>query len=297
MTQLTHKQQQLFNALSIVVGNAMYALTVVLFLMPSGLITGGATGIALAFNKVTGLPVSAVLFVVNVVMLLLGWWVLGSRFALNTMASTVLSPFFMALWERLLGDLVLTDDLVLNTVFAGFGIGISLGITIRAGASTGGMDIPPLVLQKWFRWPVSITMMLFDIAILLVQAAFSQPEQVLYGIVLVIVYTVVLDKVRSTQNAGALFRTGDAFAVEQIFCAASPPLRSAVTSTKRLWGQDDRCCGAVCPRREGVRFPQRERTVLIRHAVKQKAAPEGGQLFFVVYGFYRRITISSVSVV
>ena len=56
MTQLTRKQQQLFNALSIVVGNAMYALTVVLFLMPSGLITGGATGIALAFNKVTGLP-------------------------------------------------------------------------------------------------------------------------------------------------------------------------------------------------------------------------------------------------
>ena len=143
MTQLTRKQQQLFSALSIVVGNAMYALTVVLFLMPSGLITGGATGIALAFNKVTGLPVSAVLFVVNVAMLLLGWWVLGRRFALNTMASTVLSPFFMALWERLLGSLVLTDDLVLNTVFAGFGIGISLGITIRAGASTGGMDIPP----------------------------------------------------------------------------------------------------------------------------------------------------------
>ena len=195
MTQLTRKQQQLFNALSIVVGNAMYALTVVLFLMPSGLITGGATGIALAFNKVTGLPVSAVLFVVNVAMLLLGWWVLGRRFALNTMASTVLSPFFMALWERLLGNLVLTDDLVLNTVFAGFGIGISLGITIRAGASTGGMDIPPLVLNKWFHLPVSATMMVFDLIILAVQAAFSPLQQCLYGIVMVIVYTVVLDKV------------------------------------------------------------------------------------------------------
>ena len=195
MTQLTHKQQQLFNALSIVVGNAMYALTVVLFLMPSGLITGGATGIALAFNKVTGLPVSAVLFVVNVAMLLLGWWVLGRRFALNTLASTVLSPFFMALWERLLGSLVLTDDLVLNTVFAGFGIGISLGITIRAGASTGGMDIPPLVLNKWFHLPVSATMMVFDLIILAVQAAFSPLQQCLYGIVMVIVYTVVLDKV------------------------------------------------------------------------------------------------------
>ena len=195
MTQLTRKQQQLFNALSIVVGNAMYALTVVLFLMQSGLITGGATGIALAFNKVTGLPVSGVLFVVNMGMLLLGWWVLGRRFALNTMASTVLSPFFMALWERLLGNLVLTDDLVLNTVFAGFGIGISLGITIRSGASTGGMDIPPLVLNKWFHLPVSATMMAFDFAILAMQAAFSPIQQSLYGIVLVIVYTVVLDKV------------------------------------------------------------------------------------------------------
>ena len=211
MTQLTHKQQQLFNALSIVVGNAMYALTVVLFLMPSGLITGGATGIALAFNKVTGLPVSAVLFVVNVAMLLLGWWVLGRRFALNTMASTVLSPFFMALWERLLGNLVLTDDLVLNTVFAGFGIGISLGITIRAGASTGGMDIPPLVLNKYFHIPVSAsmlvfdmlilclpvssTMMVFDFIILAAQAAFSPVRQSLYGVVMAIIYTVVLDKV------------------------------------------------------------------------------------------------------
>ena len=219
MTQLTHKQQQLFNALSIVVGNAMYALTVVLFLMPSGLITGGATGIALAFNKVTGLPVSAVLFVVNVVMLLLGWWVLGRRFALNTMASTVLSPFFMALWERLLGNLVLTDDLVLNTVFAGFGIGISLGITIRAGASTGGMDIPPLVLQKWFRWPVSVTMMLFDIAILLVQAAFSQPEQVLYGIVLVITHTIVMDK---------MLMLGDSRTEVKIISTRSDEIRTAI---------------------------------------------------------------------
>lgn len=219
MTQLTRKQQQLFNALSIVVGNAMYALTVVLFLMPSGLITGGATGIALAFNKVTGLPVSAVLFVVNVVMLLLGWWVLGRRFALNTMASTVLSPFFMALWERLLGNLVLTDDLVLNTVFAGFGIGISLGITIRAGASTGGMDIPPLVLQKWFRWPVSITMMLFDIAILLVQAAFSQPEQVLYGIVLVITHTIVMDK---------MLMLGDSRTEVKIISTRSDEIRTAI---------------------------------------------------------------------
>ena len=184
-------QQLLLNSLAIILGNALYSLAVALFLEPAGLITGGATGIALAFGRLTGLSVSGFLFLFNMSMLVWGWAVLGKKFALNTLASSVLSPAFLALFERLLDGRVLTEDIFLCTIFSGLGIGVALGMVIRAGASTGGMDIPPLVLQKWFRWPVSITMMLFDIAILLVQAAFSQPEQVLYGIVLVITHTIV----------------------------------------------------------------------------------------------------------
>ena len=159
MIKLSYTQQIAFNSLSIIVGNALYALTVVLFLVPSGLITGGATGIALGINRALGLPVSGVLFVINMTMLTVGWVLLGRRFAITTIASTVLSPMFLALWERVFTGFVLTDDLVLNTIFAGFGIGISLGITIRSGASTGGMDIPPLVLNKYFHIPVSASMM------------------------------------------------------------------------------------------------------------------------------------------
>ena len=73
MIQLSYKQQIAFNSLSIIAGNALYALTVVLFLVPSGLITGGATGIALGVNRVLGLPVSGVLFAINISMLVLGW--------------------------------------------------------------------------------------------------------------------------------------------------------------------------------------------------------------------------------
>ena len=219
MTQLTHKQQQLFNALSIVVGNAMYALTVVLFLMPSGLITGGATGIALAVNKAVGLPVSGVLFVINITMLVLGWMVLGSRFALTTIASTILSPLFLALWERVFADFVLTDDLVLNTIFAGLGVGVSLGITIRAGASTGGMDIPPLVLNKYFHIPVSASMLVFDLLILCLQAAFSPLQQCLYGIVLVITHTIVMDK---------MLMLGDSRTEVKIISTRSDEIRTAI---------------------------------------------------------------------
>ena len=191
----THRRQLFWNSLVIVFGNAVYALTVALFLEPAGLVTGGATGIALAFGRLTGLSVSGFLLVFNLAMLVWGWAVLGRAFALNTLASSILSPVFLALWERLLADRVLTEDIFLCTVFAGLGIGVALGLVIRAGASTGGMDIPPLVLNKWFHLPVSSTMMVFDFIILAAQAAFSPVRQSLYGVVMAIIYTVVLDKV------------------------------------------------------------------------------------------------------
>lgn len=179
---------------AVAAGNALYALTVKLFLLPSGLVTGGTTGIALAVNRLSGAPISAFVLGFNVLMLGLGWLVLGRRFALTTLASTFLYPLALEGFDRLLGGYVLTQDVLLCTLFSGLGIGISLGLVIRSGASTGGMDIPPLVLQKLFRIPVSASMYAFDVCILLAQAFFNTADRVLYGIVLVMIYTVVLDK-------------------------------------------------------------------------------------------------------
>lgn len=191
----SHCRHFILNSAAIVFGNALYSLAVALFLEPAGLITGGATGIALAFGRLTGLSVSGFLLAFNIAMLVWGWVVLGRAFALNTLASSILSPAFLALWEGLLHGRVLTEDIFLCTVFAGLGIGAALGMVIRAGASTGGMDIPPLVLQKWFRWPVSATMLIFDIAVILIQIPFSPVPQLLYGIVAIIIQVMVLDKV------------------------------------------------------------------------------------------------------
>ena len=215
----SHCRHFILNSAAIVFGNALYSLAVALFLEPAGLITGGATGIALAFGRLTGLSVSGFLLAFNIAMLVWGWVVLGRAFALNTLASSILSPAFLALWEGLLHGRVLTEDIFLCTVFAGLGIGAALGMVIRAGASTGGMDIPPLVLQKWFRLPVSLTMMVFDIAILLVQALFSQSDQVLYGIVLVILHTIVMDK---------MLLMGDSRTQVKIISAQSDAIREAI---------------------------------------------------------------------
>lgn len=194
MIQNTHWKQLARNWASILFGNALYSLAVALFLEPSGLITGGATGIALAIGRLTGLPVSGLLLFINLAMLVWGWAVLGRAFALNTLASSVLSPAFLGLFEGLLAGRVLTEDIFLYTVFSGLGIGVALGLVIRSGASTGGLDIPPLVLNKWFKLPVSATMLTFDIAVLLMQAVFSPVQQVLYGVVMVLIHTIVMDK-------------------------------------------------------------------------------------------------------
>lgn len=191
---MENKNKWLRSVLAVAAGNLLYALTVKLFLLPSGLVTGGTTGIALTVNHLTGMSVSTFVLLFNVVMLLLGVIVLGKGFAVTTLASTFLYPAALEIFDRLLGDLVLTDDLLLCTAFTGLGIGLALGIVIRAGASTGGMDIPPLVLQKTMRIPVSVSMYVFDVMILLMQALFRPAENILYGILLVMVYTIVLDK-------------------------------------------------------------------------------------------------------
>ena len=180
--------------ISVIIGNFLYALTVKLFLLPAGLVTGGTTGIALTVNYLTDLPISWFVLAFNILMLVLGFFILGKAFAVTTLASTFLYPLSLELLDRILGDYVLTQDILLCTLFSGLGIGMALGIVIRSGASTGGMDIPPLVLRKTLRIPVSVSMYAFDVCILLSQAIFRPAENILYGVVLVLVYTLVLDK-------------------------------------------------------------------------------------------------------
>lgn len=178
----------------VILGNMLYALAVKLFLLPSGLITGGTTGIALVMNHVAGVPVSLFVLVFNVVMLAAGYLLLGRTFAVTTVVSTFVYPLSLELFNQVLGDLVVTRDIILCMFFSGLGIGAALGIVIRAGASTGGMDIPPLVLNRYFKIPVSVSMYVFDFCILIAQMFYNPPEKILYGILLVLVYTMVLDK-------------------------------------------------------------------------------------------------------
>lgn len=179
----------------VMIGNIIYALVVKLFILPTNLMSSGTTGIALLANHFLGIPVSFFILIFNVCMLILGLIVLGKKFAMTTIASTLMYPIALEFFNQTLGEFVITNNELLNTIFAGLGIGLALGIVIRSGASTGGMDIPPLVLNHFFRIPVSVSLYVFDFIILSSQSLYNPLERLLYGIILILLTSIVLDKV------------------------------------------------------------------------------------------------------
>ena len=181
--------------LYILAGNTIYAAAIVMFILPNDLITGGTTGLALFFNHQFNIPITAFVSVFNLTMFIIGFFVLGKKFALTTVISTFYYPFIFGILEQIPELRGMTNDPMLSVICGGIMIGFGIGIVIRVGASTGGVDIPPLVLNKKFSIPVSVSLYAIDFTILILQMLFSNREQVLYGILLVLIYTVVLDKV------------------------------------------------------------------------------------------------------
>ncbi len=190
-----HIPQRLRNLLMVLAGNAIYATAVVMFILPCGLISGGTTGLALIGQHWFNIPISNFVMVSNVIMFILGAVIMGRWFALNTAISTFCYPIFLELLGRIPGIDTMTRDPMLATVFAGVLIGAGIGLVIAAGASSGGMDIPPIIANKFLGIPVSVGMYTLDFFILIGQMFFANKEQILYGLLLVLLYTTVLDKV------------------------------------------------------------------------------------------------------
>ena len=181
--------------LLVLLGNTVYVFAVKLFLLPADLISCGTTGIALTVNHLFGIPLSAFILTFNIAMLILGWWILGRQFALTTVVSSLFYPVALEILDRTMGTVQITDNMLLNVLFAGMGLGLGLGIVIRSGASTGGMDIPPLVLRKLFRIPVAASLWAFDFLIMLTQMTYHEMEDLLYGILLLIAISASMNKV------------------------------------------------------------------------------------------------------
>ena len=182
-------------AVGVLLGNAILAFTVAAFIVPHGIIMGGATGIGLTINHYLPINLSIIIFVVNGVLFLLGAFVLGKEFALATIASTFIYPTFLSVVQAIPGIDSLTDNIMLATLYGGALLGIGIGLIVRVGSSTGGTDILALVFNKWFHIPVAGLLYVVDFLVLGFQMFFSDTEQIMYGILSLVLTTMILNKV------------------------------------------------------------------------------------------------------
>ncbi len=181
----------------ILAANLFFSVGTAYFLVPSGMISGGVTGLALGLDRGFGIPKDITVWVVQIALFLVGLVMVGRDFAATTLIGSFAYPAFFSVTTRI-ADMTgpVTDDPFLCLIFAGLTFGIGIGVILRQGASTGGTDIVAVVLNKKLGLPLSATLYVVDALVLVTQVFFvDTTEQALYGILFVMFYSIVLDVV------------------------------------------------------------------------------------------------------
>ncbi len=183
-------------SLFLLVGNAILAFGVAAFIIPKNILMGGTTGIGILLNKLIPVETSLIVLILNLILLFTGLFVLGKKFFVTTVVSSILYPIMLGIMQRIPNIDKITDNTLLAVILGGAILGISIGMVMRVGSSTGGLDVLSLMLNKWTHLPVAILVYVCDIVVLLAQMALgSKPEDLLFGIVLIVLQSIVLDKV------------------------------------------------------------------------------------------------------
>ena len=176
------------------IGNTMLAFAICAFVVPQDFMMGGASGIALAIQNFLPIRLSVLSAMINSALFCLGWAFLGWQFAARSLVSTVIYPLIMAVFEELpLATLFAGEDRLLCALYAAVLVGVGIGLVVRVGGSTGGMDIPPCILQQYKGIPIGKSLMFFDGAIILAQVLMQGIDGVLYSLLILILTSIVVD--------------------------------------------------------------------------------------------------------
>ena len=177
----------------VVAGNAVLALAVSMFILPYDILSGGVAGIAVALQPLIPLPVTLMVNLLVVGLFILGACFLGKEFAMKTIFSSLIYPVFLTFFSGRVP--VLDLDPILASLYGGLLGGMGVGMALRTGASTGGMDIPPLIVHQLTHIEIAKLVLITDALTVLLGAFTYGLEAVLIGFVSVWASSVAIDKV------------------------------------------------------------------------------------------------------
>ncbi|MDF9824563.1 uncharacterized membrane-anchored protein YitT (DUF2179 family) [Breznakia sp. PF5-3] len=178
----------------VVLGNIILAIGVAFFLVPNAILSGGVAGIAIAIEPIVHLHPNTMIYILTICLFIIGAIFLGKGFMIKTALSSVLYPTFVSLFGEMAEKVYITDDPLLASIYGGIFIGFGLGLVFRTGASTGGMDIPPLIIHKYTHIPVHTLVLIVDGLTVLLGMAIHGIEPALIGIISVWVSSYMVNK-------------------------------------------------------------------------------------------------------
>lgn len=194
----------------ITLGCILYGVSVTLFLDEGGLASGGVTGIAIIINRLTEWDTGLLVLLINIPLIILGYFFFGWRFTLSTLYTIAFSSFVMWLTGIVaephlplpLGEY----PVIINAVTGGVLFGLGMGLIFRNGSSSGGTDIPVKILRKKYRHIQTgyITLISDVIIVAASYFVFNNVETLFYTVLSVVVFTLVFDWVLYGGNSAKM---------------------------------------------------------------------------------------------
>ena len=176
-----------------IIGGAIYAVAVILFLSGNEISPGGLTGISTMLNYLYGLPVGTVVFILNIPILVIGFIKFGGIFIVKTAVSTVVISITLDIAEELLPELKINP--VLAAVFGGLLMGLSISMFMLRGSTTGGVDIIAMLINRRFPHLTVGRLMLASDAFIVAFSAlvYKNIESALYSVIALYASSRIMD--------------------------------------------------------------------------------------------------------
>lgn len=180
---------------SVVSGTALMAAAFGLVVLKQGFAAGGVTGLSVVLCRLVPVPVSAMVLALNLVLFVLGWVFVGREFVAKTLLTSLLFPVLLDLFQSGTAFEALSADPLLSAVLAGGMVGLGAGLVLLGEGSSGGFDVLGVILHRKFRVPVWLVMYLCDLTVILLQAVSGSLLETLYGIVVILVSSLLVNQV------------------------------------------------------------------------------------------------------
>jgi uncharacterized membrane-anchored protein YitT (DUF2179 family) len=183
----------------VLIGALFNSIGLNLFLIPANVYSSGFTGVAQLLSSVLEeytpfyLSTGILLLVLNIPVAFLGWIKVGKAFTLYSFLSVAATTIFL----EIIPLESLSDDILLNAVFGGVILAVGVGITLKYGASTGGLDIIAMVLSRMKDKPVGTYFFLLNAIIIMAAGFLYGWEKALYTLVALYATTRVIDAIHT----------------------------------------------------------------------------------------------------